>query len=367
MKKLLYLGHFSSVGAEFNMSASSAGDIVQKQILYDSRALLGEVNVKAISLEPKACWPKGPIIVPPDIKNGCYFPGFINLPLIKNFIFAIFALYILIRFKPNIILQYNSYLFENIIMLFAKTLFNVKAFSIIQDVRIGSNFSKYARYQDKISNYLLRYFTLVVPVTDILAEHLKLKPNKRIIFSGGITDFGFNCLKRDSFQSNHAVFAGALERHNGIHKLLDVWTDIGVELHIFGRGSLKNLVEHAAKTHPNIIYHGFCSQDEIMKWQISSKYNICLRYSDGLNADYFFPSKFFNVSLCPGLVIFNDFTGVPKSFKNLPGICKSDLSNIKEVISVGDNEIKNSASERKQYILEHNSWSSLLFKIFNYS
>lgn len=364
MNKLLYVGHFSNNEGNANYAASAAGDIVQKQIIDESKSILGMENVTFLSLEPRACWPKGPLWVKYRKSNDGYFPGFINLPLLKNIIFSIHIVYQFFKFRPDMILQYNSYLFENITILLIQFLFKIKSCSIVQDVRMGSAFTKLATYHDKISNLFLKYFYMVIPVTESLANHLKLSPNQCMIFPGGVTSFGFNCLKGDDFKKDYAVFAGALEPHNGLLKLLSAWGGIDVELHIFGRGTLTEKVRNAALKNPKIIYHGFCSQEEIMKWQIRSRYNICLRYSEGINSEYFFPSKFFNISLCPGLVVLNDFVGIPKFLKSSEGLCLDDLSDIAKIRAVSDEKIRLSSKIRREYILENNTWSSVLMKLF---
>jgi glycosyltransferase involved in cell wall biosynthesis len=364
MSKILFIGHFSNEGANINHAASAAGDIVQKQIINESVVLLGGGNVISLSLEPKPCWPKGPLCVKSAVNGDVFFPSFINLPLIKNIIFSIHILYQSIKFRPSMVVQYNSYLFENLVILLIKFLLKIYSCCIIQDVRVGSTFTKRAIYQDKIANFFIKYFDMVIPVTESLAQHIKLKPDKYIVFQGGITSFGFECLKVDDFKEGYAVFAGALEPHNGILKLLDAWDNMDIKLHIFGKGALEGTVIAASLTTPNVIYHGFCTQDEVMKWQSLSRFNICLRYSEGINSEYFFPSKFFNISLCPGLVVLNDFVGIPGFLKSSEGLCLDNLSDLAKIQSVSDAQIRVSSKSRRKYIIENNTWSSILKKVF---
>ena len=90
-----------------------------------------------------------------------------------------------------------------------------------------------------------------------------------------------------------AVFAGRLEKYNGIDKLINFWnkyiTDF--ELHVYGSGSYESQVIKKAKANSKIKFFGLVSDKEIFQVQLNSAVNICLRYSIGLNQNYFFPSK----------------------------------------------------------------------------
>lgn len=366
MDKLLYIGHFSSAGADINKAASAAGDLVQNQIITESIAVLGKSNVFFYSMEPNPCWPRGTLIVKSKRNDRGFFPGYINLPYLKNIIFSLSVVNGFIKFKPKLVMQYNSYLFENLTLLSFKLFFKAKIISIVQDVRIGDSFSNIATLNDQCSNYFLKYFTHVIPVTLALAEHLKLQPSKVTIFQGGVADFGLECCATKFYTENFAVFAGAIENYNGIDKLLDEWINqrIGIDLHIFGKGSQIDRLKENFRKNKRIVFHGFSTQEEVMKWQIKAKFNVCLRYSEGLNSEFFFPSKFFNVAMCPGLVILNDFSGLPSFFKTTPSLCQNDLKNLKEIELIDDNTILLNSKKRREYILKHHSWKDLLKKVF---
>lgn len=365
--KAIFVGHFSSENAIVNPAASIAGDLVQNQIIKDSKDSLGKAFCY-IAMEPTSSWPKGPLWIKSKRLDVGYFPAFLNFPVLKNIQFSLILFLYILKLKPKVIVQYNSYFFENLMLLLARFLIKTRLIMIIQDFRIGNVFSKLARWHDKSSNLLVKFYDKTIPVTEKFAKDLKLKKGKYHVFPGGVTKPGFEFLKERNFSQDYAVFAGALEPHNGIDKLISIWQkkNINIKLHVFGRGSLSEHVKKVADNNANIIFHGFISQEEVSKWQLAAKFNFCLRYSDGLEEEYFFPSKFFNVACCPGLLICNDFKNLPQIFFNKIGLVKHDISDLKDTLEITTEEIVNVTKERRLKIINEYSWANLMKQIYDF-
>jgi hypothetical protein len=361
-KKLLFIGHFSDVDCIDNIANSPAGNIVQKEILLSCETIMGIDSVDFVSQIPIPVWPKGPFFVKSSkLKNG-EFPGFINFPFLKSlcFSFSVFKLLIL-NHKYTTVLQYNSYLFDNLIVLLSKT----RALMIIQDVRLGESFSYLNRFCDYISTKLLKHYEIVVPVNELMGKLLGIEASKTIIFPGGLTSFSSDIKSEEDKLEGFVTFAGALEPYNGIKVLLNKWRNLNIKIpiHIFGKGSLQQSVIDAANTNPLIIYHGNSSQEKVKQYQSVAKFNLCLRYSDGIREEYFYPSKFFNVAMCPGLAIYNDFYGLPPSYKEMKGFIEHDLNNIDHILKLTDVDIIESSKERIKFTKANFSWEKLVKKI----
>jgi glycosyltransferase involved in cell wall biosynthesis len=368
MKKTLFIGHFSSGFNKNKRAVSLAGDIVQKEIASCLNKNNNIDNSYYLSMEPMPCWPNGPLLIKSENSKdleGRYI-GYINLPVIKNIIFAINILLEVILTKPCLVIQYNSYLFENIAILLSK-IFGCKTGLIIQDCRIGKIFSKFASWHDQLSNSLVKYFDYVLPVSDYFARTLGLKNNQYTVVPGGVTSFSSMLKPIDSVKfTNKAIFAGALEKHNGIDKIVDFWIkyEPKVELHIYGGGSLVEFVISAIDGSSNVFFHGVVSQRMVAEVQADSKFNFCLRYSEGLDERYFFPSKFFNVSMCPGLLLSNDFYGLPKDVVDEDfGLLIDGFKNIQQCLELDDDSIKNIAYQRIEIVKKYYSWEHHLEKI----
>ena len=362
----LFIGKFSESGASQNKFASAAGDLVQQQIIYELKTLLPTQIVHYISMEPNRVFPGGNLFSAGAYDHNGEFIPYINLPIVKNIIYAIKIFRYCLRLRPGLVIQYNSYLFENISILLYRYLFGAKVCQIVQDVRVGAEFSWLAREQDRLANKLLKRFDYVLPITQAVADKFMLDSGKYHIFHGGVTRRGFELAESKSNIKPFAVFAGALERHNGVDKLIRFWNDRSpnLDLHIFGRGSLASLVAASSIGNQRIKYHGFQSQDEIMKWQRIAKFNFCFRYSDGLQEDYFFPSKFFDLACAPGLLIVNKFKNLPIFMMECDGVVDS-IDELEKFVLLPDNEVKKISNHRRALVLRWGTWNSTLRLVVN--
>lgn len=358
---VLFIGHFSDEGAYINKFASAAGDIVQRQIVHDAIQLVSENNFRYLSMEPQRIWPGGAFYVKGREDNLGAYISYINLPFLKNLIYA-FAIFIeCIRVRPALVIQYNSYLFENLGILLSASILRTKSCLILQDIRVGSEFSLAAQLYDKAANYLVRFFDFVMPISKKIADTLKLNEKQFYVFKGGITEQGYELLHCNIPVENYCVFAGALEAHNGIDRLISLWVTsrIDVDLHVFGRGSLASLVSEGSKRNPHIKFHGFLPHSEVSAWQKKAKYNFCLRYSDGLDEEYFFPSKFFNACCCPGLLIVNNFKNIPDFIVDSRGLI-NEIEDIKQLLLLCDKDVGSEALSRRRAVLHEGSWTAAI-------
>jgi hypothetical protein len=66
-------------------------------------------------------------------------------------------------------------------------------------------------------------------------------------------------------RKNWAVFSGTLEGSQGEKQLVKAWKMLGLpdwELHIAGRGPIKDALEKLAENNPSIVFHGFLNKEE---------------------------------------------------------------------------------------------------------
>lgn len=310
--------------------SSAAGDLVQKQIFKSSPL---DEKKYFIAMQPTAVWPKGKFFVKGAKNENGEFISYINLPVLREIIFAFFILKNLSGM--NYVFQYNSYFFSNLIIIFFKNIFNYKSIVIMQDYRSGEMFSKKDLLADKLASFFLPFFDGYILITKYFIDFFKLNENKSLVFPGAITEHGIDALNdiRAVGLQEIAVYAGALEPHNGVDVLIENWIkqNIDIPLHIFGKGSLKNYVESI--NNKNIIFHGFQSSSVVYELQSKAKYNFCLRMSTGLNEEFFFPSKFFNLVCYRGKLIVNDFKNLPEDLKPHLLVLDSNFSNLKSLFN----------------------------------
>ncbi len=137
--------------------------------------------------------------------------------------------------------------------------------SILQSAQLTlmTSLHKYlGTWKNKITTYIcLNEFAkhkISTSSLQIPLEQIAVKANCTEDISDNL-DNQDNNTKRENFY----LFVGRLSKEKGIDILLDAAKRNGCKLEIIGNGDLKELVEKATQTHPNIIYHGFQQKDFI--------------------------------------------------------------------------------------------------------
>ena len=370
--RTVFIGHLSP-GINFDdRAASAAGNQVQRQIIKELQDQTGGDTI-CYAMSPLPAWPRGALITRTKYENSIEFIGYINVPVLKHLVFSVRLLVRLFRLQPELCLQYNSYFFENLILLLYRLMKPVCLLAIIiQDVLIDKGVFLISRrglrsISERLSLGLSRSFDLIVPISSSIISDFKFDHARCFVFKGGITAFSAQlmCVQQGP-SADIGVFAGALEPYNGVDRLVNQWLTCGIEhtLHVFGRGSLRNHVEQAAMRSDRVVFHGLQPEEIILQWQLKARWNFCLRYSEGLNQEYFFPSKLFNIVCAPGAVVVNDFHGLPASLREHIGIVSDDLSDLPNVLARAA-EISSLArvEQRREVVQSKHSWRSCIEQI----
>jgi glycosyltransferase involved in cell wall biosynthesis len=379
MIKCFFVGHFSSIKYKNSLANSSAGNQVQNQIFNDICNIVGNDSSICFAMQPMPVWPKGDFLIYSTKEGNIIFPGFVNLPILKNIIFSIHLIFYTFKKKPTHCIQYNSYLFENLALLLFKLISkNSKISLIVQDINcdIGIKISKLFDLKilgEKIGLFLLRFFDFVVPISDKIATDFKIKKERYFVFQGGLTDFSYSLLSNSNLvdqisKEKFAVFAGALEPYNGIDKIVNQWIkeDIRIPLHVFGRGSLSERVKLKADSCKYVIFHGFQSEKIVENWIVNANWNFCLRYSIQINQDYFFPSKFFSLLCLNSTLICNKFNNIPDYFFPQISFVDDNLDNLASIIKDTTNPLEGKNIEKCRLdLIKYHSWNTCIEKLLN--
>lgn len=364
-----FIGAFDILDLRDNTATSAAGNQVQIEIIKELSASDGFHNAKIISvvMKPLISWPKGDLLWP-GVKHADFiFPRFVNIAGLKRFIFSSYLLMHLFKFQPKLVVKYNITTIEAIVLIFYKFIFpSVFLTAIIQDVHYSKRkkFS-FSGLNEWISLKLISFFDMLIPISEKIMSDFGLPYEKTRVFNGGLTRQSRSILnEKGGTLSPFAVFAGALENYNGIEILISQWIsqNIDMKLHVFGKGSRESFVRNSSACNSNIIFHGFRSEEEVSSWQSKALINFCLRYSDGIDAGYFFPSKLFNVICAPGAVMANQFMGFPLKLQTACTILSSDLSDLSEKINTAKSNpnLESLRELRKQWITENANWKPVI-------
>jgi glycosyltransferase involved in cell wall biosynthesis len=212
---------------------------------------------------------------------------------------------------------------------------------------------------------ILRALDALVPISKRIRDDFHFDPAKTIVFSGGLTRQGRELMRRGSGEIKlYAVFAGALEKYNGIDRLVERWSGSGLDmdLHVFGRGSCEAIVRAASNRCPRIVFHGFQPEAEVTEWQARALATFCLRYSFGIDACYFFPSKLINALSAPGAVVVNSFDGFPACLADACFMIDDNLDCLEDCIaSIRPNDaLEKQRLQRRKWLREECDWQTLI-------
>jgi len=372
--KTIFIGHFAPLCRALEEASSPAGNQVQRKIIKELSLQCDPGDVFSYSMTPEASWPRGPFISRSLIEGSVEFLGYPNLPVLKHIIFAFRVFIKLIMTRPKLSLQYNSYFFENTSFLLYRLCFPDSVLAIfIQDIHVNPSapfLSKlgFRSFFERASLWLSRHFNIIVPISEAIVDDFCIDRNKCIIFLGGLTDSAIMLMKKSEQQIllNIGIFAGALEPHNGIDRLVNQWISSRIQwpLHVFGRGSLSQYLKKTAESSENIIFHGFQPEYLILEWQSKARWNFCLRYSSGLNQRYFFPSKLFNILCASGAVLTNSFHGLPDVLRKHIYMLSDDLSDLPEKLARSiEFPPQENVRMRHKIVAEKYSWGMCIEKI----
>jgi len=372
-KFVLFIGAFD-LNPSDDVSTSSAGNQVQFEIANELNKKVDiqeSSTFQSISMKPLKTWPVGAFLWSGLHKKNVYMPPFINIVGLKRLIFSIFILIALIRTRPSIVVKYNITAVEAFVLLIYRIV-NPATFlvAVIQDVHYTKNKGVgVKKIFELLAMKLVTRFDMLIPISERIKNDFFFSTEKTRVFNGGLTRQGRSLLAAsDDKLEPYAVFAGALMPYNGIDLLVRRWIseNIEIELHVFGKGSSDSLVHDAAVRYPTIIFHGFKSEEEVSSWQKNALVNFCLRYSEGIEAAYFFPSKLFNIICAPGAVMANRFDGFPSALENSCLMLADDLSDLSEKIDMAKNhlELNIIRARRREWIEANGSWSAVVRDIF---
>ena len=361
---IFFVGAFNPITGSGLHSGSGAGAKVQYEIIRSIS--VDNPGVKSLVMQESRTWPFNHLIINEQKDGDITFLRMINIAVLKQAVFALSVFTKLLFGNPRKVYFYNTTAFMNVFMfLYGLVKKDTKKILIIQDLNIIEKVSLSNFYRvDKVVEYwafkLTKFsFDCFVPITKELGERLEFPESRSFPFLGAVTSE----LEIEPLlvKSNTAVFAGALERYNGVDVLLESWSQLNTDLtlHIFGAGTLADTVSSYASKHKSIVYHGFQSPSTVKDYITSASINFCLRYSRGLKQEYFFPSKFFDVCSSPGLVVCNDFKNIPQSLREFIYFVDEDLLNLDKIVNACS-ELSSFHTQRVEAINNNISWSRMI-------
>lgn len=384
--KIIFIGNIIDKKiCEENKSCSPAGNNWQSKFVKNLE-LAHKKNIINLSIIPLQVYPFGKkIFVNSFIKRNkqtSILLKYINLIFLKKLSIFIGVLYFLLsnRVKKNdIIIIYNLYtpiLFSTFIF---KKIFKVKLVSIIADL-IAENNLEYTGIKKKIyeiENNIQKKFIekcdKIIVVNKLILEDFQIKNG--IVLEGGV-DREFPILK-DKVKNEKLkkiIFTGTLDRLNGINFLLESFLEVksnNVELIIYGRGPLENLVKEFSNKDFRIKYGGFVSQDEIEDILFRADLLVIPRLKSIKTLRYTFPSKLFEYMLSGTPVFMTKIPGLDQEYIDNVYLCDTEnniefAAELQKILEISEEDRISKGNAAKEYICKQKNWRKNLENIYKF-
>ncbi len=351
--------------------ASVAGN--KMQLGFVQGFIRNGVKTDVISVEPHAMWKcngkptaiKSKTLGEQDVVIQTI--SYINIPVIKQCSICFNLLKQIKRRNisdETILIVYNTMSMFALPVLKIASQYKCKAVAIVADLPIRANKNFLRRLEDKNQEKLIAKFDGLILLTKHIAEDFAPNHPSCVVEAGCSEEDCFSISKKDeNHRSKKVIFSGTLNKLAGIELMIGAMQYLeghDIELHIYGNGPLKKLVE-GATVNKNIIYHGCITNEEMLCLQQQADLLVCPRCADEYTTRYTFPSKILEY-ICAGVpVLANRLMGIPEEYEKYINYSKSEdakdwASAIVDILENNRELYLEKAQTAKRTVLETKTW-----------
>ena len=363
-------------------SCSPAGNKWQKNFIKNLEEISNEKIIN-LSILPLRVFPLSKDISIKKFKNKnrevSKLIPYLNVLFLKKISIFISVIYYLIKNgkENDKIIIYNLYspvfLAVNIFQQFCK----IKLIGIIADI-IVENDLKYKglkktlyEFEGKVQKRFLQNLDEVIAVNELILKDFNIKHGTTL--EGGVETLKVEKKDKLNHKTRRIIFAGTLDNLNGIEFLLKSFSKLGnddIELHIYGRGPLANMVEKESKNNPKIIYKGFVSNEKIKNILLNGDLLIIPRLKSIKTLRYTFPSKLFEYMLSGTPVLMTKIPGLGKEYEKY--IYMKDTEDIQEfsgfmklILNFSEEILIEKGKKAQKFITEQKNWEKQVKRVYN--
>jgi glycosyltransferase involved in cell wall biosynthesis len=376
MKELTFVGAFFR---ESDTAKSVAAKEVQLEIIDELRknfsldVLIFPTNIGSLKN----------FLIKSSSENNQSFFGYVNIPLIKQFIFNFsVTLRIMIR-RPQFLIVYNVGIYNFIAIIVFKFIIKGKIIAFVQDVPTpGVNSGSYLQnfFDNRLAKLLSGLIDFPVPISEIL--HKKFFNNRGVVIEGGLSKKIADLYKNFSHNNceknvTNVFYSGSLDLQNGLDLIIEaeklIPEDQKVIFHFAGRGELSEIIRKASLESNRIKFLGYMQHEELIdKIKAEADILLCIRISKKINTEYFFPSKIFEY-LASGIpIVSTQFSALPSVYLQFLNICDESAVEIANMIleihasPTGLNVFTQKSSLGKKWVYDQAKWEKRLNPIMDY-
>lgn len=304
-----------------------------------------------------------------------YMP-FINFPLFRHIILFLssffYTLFYLESNKNTIIIGDVLSVSVSAGSLIASKLRGFKSIAIITDLPKYQNINRESKsklrqiildFIKKTRNYFINQYDGYVLMTEEMNNEINSNLKPSIIIEGiadiemqkEVNDIKNKCKKKI------ILYAGSLNEKYGLQKLASAFINIkdsDVELWIYGKGELENIIIEYAKIDSRIKYFGMVSNEEVINAELKSTILINPRPTIEEFTRFSFPSKNIEYMSSGTPLLTTPLHGMPKEYFKYVYIFndESELgikNRLLEILSYPTDELHQKGLSAKKFILEN--------------
>ena len=381
MGKIYFINNIVDKSLKEKFSYSVAANNWQKNF-YKNLSHIAKERVIGITIIFSRIYPLGKCIIPwlyykDKNKNGLFY---INFILIRGITIFISLLYFFIKNirKNDKIIIYNINLPIILPIILIKKFINIKLIVIVADIFVNNENkeNKIREIIDKFSfiiqKILIKKIDVIIAVNKLILEDFKI--NNGVVLGGGVNRED----KKEKFdiklkKKKKVIFAGRIDHLNGIDFLLDAFDYIknkNIELYIYGKGPLLELVKIKEKINPNVHYGGYIEEQEMMNELIKGDLLIIPRRKTLKTLRYTFPSKLYEYLLSGTPVLITNIPGLEDDFKKYLYVKDTEnpevlMAEIEEILSISSEKLNLKGKLAQNFILKEKNWKKEVKRVYN--
>ncbi len=395
--KLLYFGtlcakeSFEKIVIKSKIKPSAAPYTFESQLM-DSLLNNNELQITAYAIPIVASFPNGSMfwwkgkVEKYNDKLNIKWLSAINFHIVKYFTLAHSAKRALKNWleknkdeKNKCVLLYSLYLPVAVQIIKQCKKYGCKAIVIVPDLPKHMYKSNGKSIIYKIYSYLYNFraesvqylFDGYILFTNQMSEKLSCK-NNYIVIEGIIDSTIFEKYKNvTKCDTRSIMYAGALEKRNGIEELLKAFSliDGNFELWLFGDGDYVSKIKEWQKTDKRIKYFGRVNRETVLEYEKRAFLLTNIRLNDDEYIKYSFPSKTLEYMASETPLIMTKMEGIPKEYYKYVYVIE-DIKYLKDVLQKRLSSSKFHEMEfgkrASRFILENKTSQIQSKKIFEY-
>ncbi|MFS7412850.1 glycosyltransferase [Carnobacterium maltaromaticum] len=270
-----------------------------------------------------------------DGKSRIINPPMVNILILKQFfqsVFTFFQFFYWIlknRREEKIYFSYSVYPPVTLICLLLAKVFKIKTITYVSEVpklRLYHNQNSVIRkglmkLNTSLSMFMSGKFNYYIYTTEQTNDFFKAEKENYVVIEG-MTSISketiFNKKKNIYGYPYVTMYAGGINKQNGIELLIDVWEKMGSSfiLWIFGSGDYVEELKKRIINMENVIYYGNVAHEKITQKEKEADLLINPRFTSGAYTEYSFPSKIIEYLESGTPIISSKLKGIPEEYFN---------------------------------------------------